>query len=70
MKKLNYKGLKFKALEVKHFGWRYPWEKDRSKGYMIDGRSFNAVLIREERARKFLFGGDTAYHELFKSLSE
>lgn len=61
-------GLKFKALEVKHFGWRYPWERDRSKGYMIDGRSFNAVLI-EKNGKKILFGGDTAYHELFKSLS-
>ena len=60
-------GVKFKALEVKHFGWRYPWEKDRSKGYMIDGRSFNAVLI-EKNGKKILFGGDTAYHELFKSL--
>jgi L-ascorbate metabolism protein UlaG (beta-lactamase superfamily) len=60
-------GIKFKALEVKHFGWRYPWEKDRSKGYMIDGRSFNAVLI-EKNEKKILFGGDTAYHELFEPL--
>jgi len=22
-------GIKFTALEVKHFGWRYPWETDR-----------------------------------------
>ena len=59
--------LKFKALEVKHFGWRYPWEWDRSKGYMETGRSYNAVLI-EKNSRKILFGGDTAYHELFKPL--
>lgn len=57
-------GIDFKALEVKHFGWRYPWEWDRSKGYMENGRSYNAVLI-EKNGKKILFGGDTAYHELF-----
>ncbi len=62
-------GIKFKALEVKHFGWRYPWEKDRSKGFMIDGRSFNAIILEKNR-KKILFGGDTAYHELFKSLKD
>ena len=61
--------IKFKALEVKHFGWRYPWEKDRSKGYMSDGRSFNAVLM-EKNGKKILFGGDTAYHDLFKPLKD
>lgn len=55
-------GLKFKALEVKHFGWRYPWEKDRSKGYMVDGRSYNAYLI-EKNGKRILFGGDMAYSE-------
>ncbi|MDT3695603.1 MAG: MBL fold metallo-hydrolase [Ignavibacterium sp.] len=59
--------IKFKANEVKHFGWRYPWEKDRSNGYMQDGRSYNAVII-EKDGKKILFGGDTAYHELFKPL--
>ena len=62
-------GIKFKALEVKHFGWRYPWEKDRSKGYMTDGRSFNAVII-EKNGKKILFGGDTANHDLFKPLKD
>lgn len=51
-------GIKFKALEVKHFGWRFPWEKDRSKGYHFDGRSFNAYLL-ERNGKKILFGGDT-----------
>ncbi|HEY7751418.1 MAG TPA: MBL fold metallo-hydrolase, partial [Ignavibacteriaceae bacterium] len=60
-------GINFKALEVKHFGWRYPWEWDRSKGYMENGRSYNAILI-EKDGKKILFGGDTAYHELFKPL--
>jgi L-ascorbate metabolism protein UlaG (beta-lactamase superfamily) len=52
-------GIKLKALEVKHFGWRYPWEKDRSKGYMKDGRSYNAYVL-EKNGKKILFGGDTA----------
>lgn len=61
-------GIKFKALEVKHFGWRYPWEWDRSKGYMEKGRSYNAIVL-EKNGKKILFGGDTAYQELFNSLS-
>ena len=63
------RGIKFTAHEVQHFGWRYPWEKDRSKGFMQDGRSFNAVTI-EKNGKKILFGGDTAYHELFKPLKD
>jgi L-ascorbate metabolism protein UlaG (beta-lactamase superfamily) len=60
-------GVKFKALRVKHFGWRFPWEKDRSKGYMKDGRSYNATIL-EKNGRKILFAGDTAYQEYFKSI--
>lgn len=67
--KTELSGVKFKALEVKHFGWRFPWEWDRSKGYMKEGRSYNAVLL-EKNGKKILFGGDTAYQELFKSLNE
>ena len=59
--------ITFSALEVKHFGWRYPWEKDRSKGYMKDGRSYNAIIL-DKNGKKILFGGDTAYHEMFKPL--
>ncbi|MCF8240612.1 MAG: MBL fold metallo-hydrolase [Melioribacteraceae bacterium] len=51
--------IHFKALEVKHFGWRFPWEKDRSRGFMKDGRSYNAYLINYNN-KKILFGGDTA----------
>ncbi len=58
--KLNLSDIKFKALEVQHFGWRFPWEKDRSRGYFKDGRSYNAYLI-EYKGKKILFGGDTAY---------
>ncbi|MCS7054260.1 MAG: MBL fold metallo-hydrolase, partial [Ignavibacterium sp.] len=53
--------------EVKHFGWRYPWERDRSKGYFKNGRSYNAYLI-ERLGRKIFFGGDTAMTDLFKPL--
>ncbi|MBI1937555.1 MAG: MBL fold metallo-hydrolase [Ignavibacteriales bacterium] len=51
--------ISFRALEVKHFGWRFPWERDRSRGYFKDGRSYNAYII-EYNGKKILFGGDTA----------
>jgi L-ascorbate metabolism protein UlaG (beta-lactamase superfamily) len=51
--------VKFKAIEVKHFGWRYPFERDRSRGYFKNGRSYNAYLI-ENNGKKVVFGGDTA----------
>lgn len=51
-------GIKIKALEVEHFGWRFPWEKDRSRGFFKDGRSYNAYLI-EYNGKKILFAGDT-----------
>lgn len=66
---INLNGLRIKALEVKHFGWRFPWERDRSQGFMDNGRSFNAYII-EKNGKKILFGGDTAYSELFKSSFE
>lgn len=56
--------VKIKALEVKHFGNRLPWEKDRSRGYIKDGRSYNAYLI-ERNEKKILFGGDTAFTNVF-----
>ncbi len=56
----NISDINITAFEVKHFGWRYPWEKDRSRGYYKDGRSFNSYLI-EYNNKKIFFGGDTAY---------
>jgi L-ascorbate metabolism protein UlaG (beta-lactamase superfamily) len=56
--------IRFRANETKHFGWRFPWEKDRSRGYMKDGRSYNAYLI-EYKNKKILFGGDTSLHDKF-----
>lgn len=60
--------IKFSALEVQHFGWRFPWEKDRSRGYMKDGRSYNAYLI-EKNGKSILFGGDTRNTDKLKVLS-
>ena len=62
-------GIKFKALEVKHFGWRFPWEKDRSKGYMVEGRSYNAYLL-EKNGKRILFGGDMAYSDKLAGVLE
>ncbi len=61
--------IRFRANEVKHFGWRYPWEKDRSRGYMKDGRSYNAYLI-EYKNKKILFGGDMSLHDKLRPLKE
>jgi L-ascorbate metabolism protein UlaG (beta-lactamase superfamily) len=56
------------ALQVKHFGWRYPWEIDRSKGDW-NGRSYNAYLI-SKNGRHIVFGGDTANQEYFKEIGK
>lgn len=60
--------VEIEAIQVKHFGWRYPWESDRSKGDW-NGRSFNGYLI-SKNSRHIVFGGDTAYQEYFKRISE
>ena len=67
--KLELHGIKFTALEVEHFGWRFPWEKDRSRGYMEDGRSYNAYLI-ERNGKTILFGGDTRMTQKLNVLSK
>ena len=61
-------GLTVEGLRVKHFGWRNPWETDRSRGSWA-GRSFNGYLL-SKNGHHVVFGGDTAYHEHFKSLGE
>lgn len=62
-------GIKFTALEVKHFGWRFPWEKDRSRGYMEDGRSYNAYYF-EKSGTGILFGGDTTMTDKLDVIKE
>ena len=61
-------GVHIEALEVKHFGWRYPWEQDRSRGHW-NGRSFNAYVLTRN-GRSIVFGGDTAYQENFAVLKQ
>lgn len=51
--------IRVTAQEVKHWGARTFYDKDRG---------FNAYLL-EAGKRKVLYGGDTAYHEGFRSLS-
>lgn len=64
----NVGDIRVEAFEVKHFGWRFPWEEDRSKGFW-NGRSYNAYLI-SRHGRHVVFGGDTAHHEKFAALGE
>jgi L-ascorbate metabolism protein UlaG (beta-lactamase superfamily) len=45
------KGVRIEAVPVRHWGRRYPW--DRNRGY-------NGLLLTKNR-RSVLFGGDTAY---------
>lgn len=66
---LDFHGIKFTAIKVKHFGWRFPWEKDRSRGYMKDGRSYNAYVL-EKNGKNILFGGDTTMTEDFKIIKD
>jgi L-ascorbate metabolism protein UlaG (beta-lactamase superfamily) len=61
-------GIRIEALKVSHFGWRFPWEEDRSKGNM-DGRSYNAYLLTRN-GRTILFGGDTAFQEMFTAIKD
>jgi len=44
-------GVRIEALPVKHWGRRYPWDKDRG---------YNGLLLTKN-GRSVLFGGDTAY---------
>lgn len=63
--RMSLNGVNFKGIEVQHFGWRYPGEKDRSGGYFKDGRSFNGIIM-ERDGKKILFGGDTTFTDKFK----
>lgn len=63
--RIRLNGISFKGVEVKHHGWRYPGEKDRSGGYYKDGRSYNGFIM-ERSGKKILFGGDTTFSDKFK----
>jgi L-ascorbate metabolism protein UlaG (beta-lactamase superfamily) len=60
--------VEIEGLEVKHFGWRYPWEEDRSRGNR-NSRSYNAYRV-SKNGKTIVFGGDTAFQEFFKQLKE
>jgi L-ascorbate metabolism protein UlaG (beta-lactamase superfamily) len=47
------KGVRIEAVPVKHWGRRYPWDRDRG---------YNGLLLTKHK-RSLLFGGDTAYTE-------
>lgn len=64
--KIKIKDLSIEAFRTKHFGWRYPWEDDRSRGN-FNGRSFNAYLI-SKNGKNIFFGGDTAYQNYFDEI--
>jgi L-ascorbate metabolism protein UlaG (beta-lactamase superfamily) len=63
------KDVKITAVETKHFGWRFPWEKDRSRGFLKAGRSYNAYLL-EKNNKGILFGGDTALTDKYEAIKE
>ncbi len=46
-------GVRIEAVPVRHWGRRYPWDRDRG---------YNGLLLTKHK-RSILFGGDTAYTE-------
>jgi L-ascorbate metabolism protein UlaG (beta-lactamase superfamily) len=46
-------GVRIEAVPAKHWGRRYPWDRDRG---------YNGLLLTKHN-RSILFGGDTAYTE-------
>jgi L-ascorbate metabolism protein UlaG (beta-lactamase superfamily) len=50
-------GVRIEAVPVKHWGRRYPWDRDRG---------YNGLLLTKGR-RSLLFGGDTAYTKRLKA---
>jgi L-ascorbate metabolism protein UlaG (beta-lactamase superfamily) len=66
-------GLRVEAIEVKHAGWRMPWEPCRSRNEK-NGRSYNAYLVEKAgpdgKLHSFVFGGDTGYTTTFRDLGD
>lgn len=50
-------GVRIEALPVKHWGRRYPWDRDRG---------YNGFLLTKHK-RSILFGGDTAYTDRLRA---
>lgn len=66
-------GLRVEAIEVRHAGWRMPWEPCRSRNEK-NGRSYNAYLVEKKGPdgvmHSFVFGGDTGYTTTFRDLGD
>lgn len=65
--KLTSNEANFYSVEVKHNGWRWPFEMDRQD--TPHGRSYNGYII-EKNGFKIFFAGDTAFTEKLKSLKK
>ena len=65
--------LRVEAIEVRHAGWRMPWDPCRARKEK-NGRSYNAYLIeKRDRAGELhaiVFGGDTGYITSFQALGD
>ncbi|MBN1637707.1 MAG: MBL fold metallo-hydrolase [Ignavibacteriales bacterium] len=66
---IEIKDIKFLGVEGRHWGGRIPAEKDRSKGYYKDGRSYNGYVISKNDA-KILFAGDIGFSDKFDTLRD
>jgi len=69
----NDSDITVEAIQVKHFGWRYPWEPCRGRNENC-GRSFNGYYVSKKdstgKVRGFAFGGDTTYTDSFARLGD
>jgi L-ascorbate metabolism protein UlaG (beta-lactamase superfamily) len=65
--------VRVEALEVRHAGWRMPWDSCRARGDK-NGRSYNAYLVQrvgeDGLLHSFVFGGDTGYIQSFRELGD
>ncbi len=65
--------ITIEGIEVKHAGWRMPWDPCRSRNERR-GMSYNAYLVekRDQNGdlRSFVFGGDTGYIQTFRQIGE
>jgi L-ascorbate metabolism protein UlaG (beta-lactamase superfamily) len=70
---LRTQDLRVEALEVRHAGWRMPWDPCRSRNEK-NGFSYNGYLVEKRDAngemRAFVFGGDTGYIKTFRELGD
>jgi len=58
---LKVDGITIEAVQVKHWGKRHPWDQN--------DRGYNGYLL-SKNGRTLLFGGDTAYTEIFQEIAQ